>query len=214
MNRVFEVWFGSQSSGKTYQLKRRARALAERKTIRRVIVVAPWGEWRDTADPTAIEDLEDDLQDWDRPRAPVVVRVDAEGLGDPIVLERIMRQACRYGDTAVIVDEGASWIPASWSTDTLRKSLPRTYDVILRGRHIERIDGEIRPTHLIVAAQYPRSVHHLVYGQASVIMVARPHGQHVKDFIRGHGDDHSLPRALALGQYQWTPIKGRDPRRG
>lgn len=211
MNRIFEFWVGAQSSGKTYQLRKRARAVADRPSIRRVVVVAPPGEWSDVADRISLADMDRALVDWGGPRRPVLPLVE---LGDPVALERILRVCAAWGDCAVVLDESAFWIPSSLSTEALRQRSPALMRALVRGRHLERSDGMERPLHLIIAAQYPKSVHLLVRDQARTVMVSRPDGDATRDWIRADAGRVAMDRAQSLGDHQWTPIRGRDPRRG
>jgi hypothetical protein len=213
VNRIFEVWWGQQATGKTYQLRRRATALSQRPSIRRVIVCAPVGEWRDIADLVSVSDLDYATQDYHAPRPPVVVS-DLD-LADHAGLERVARKLTQVGDCAWILDEAALWLPSNWTVETLRTRMPKVFAVLVRGRHIERlVDYQERPTHLIVAAQYAKSVHLIAREQAAVVMVSRPSGAAASDYIRDEAGPEALAGARALSQYQWTAIRGRDPRRG
>lgn len=211
MNRVFEYWVGSQASGKTYQLRRRSLALASRASIRRVIVLAPPGEWRDLADPCPLRSMGELLIDAPAPRPPILPSVE---VGNPVGVESVVRTCGAWGDCAIIMDEAALWIPSQLTVESLRSRSPALFSALVRGRHLARSDGLERPLHLVIAAQYPRSVHHLVTDQARTIMVSRPAGELTQDWIRGNGGRAALMRSLELGEHQWTAIRGRDPRRG
>jgi hypothetical protein len=211
MNRIFEAWYGAQASGKTYQLRRRAAVLSRRPSIRRVIVLAPPGEWRDLAAPVSLGDLSAELWDNRRGQPPVLPRVE---LGDRESLEAVVQTATAWGDCALVLDEAAFWIPSGLSGENLRRMYPATTAAILRGRHLARMDGQDRPIHLLFASQYGRTVHHLLNEQASTIMVARPDGGLSFKWISEFSSPRVARQAEELGRHQWLAIRGRDPRRG
>ena len=209
MNRIFELWIGAQASGKTYQLRDRALALRERPSIRQVHVIAPPGEWLDLCDsPGALDPATADLSEIIREYQGAIVLWDVRP-GDQYRLERILEVAIGQGDCALVIDEAWSHCPPGQTW----QGSERLLDVILRGRHLETWEGRLRPTHLILATQYPRSISHLVREQANTIMVGRLYGDLSYDWVRGHCGADAAARVRRLGKWQWTAALGRDPRR-
>ena len=213
MRRIFELWVGSQRSGKTYQLRRRALALAERPMIRTVHVIAPPGEWLDICDsPGAIDPLLVDLAEWSTQTGILLwdVPLDEHGRGDRRRLDRVLEIAVGVGDCAVVIDEAWSHAPPGQQW----RGSGRLLDVIVRGRHLETWGGDLRPTHILMATQYPRSIHHQIREQADTIMIGRLHGDLSHQWVRAHCGSDAERRVRRLGEYQWTAGLGRDPRRG
>lgn len=210
MNRIFEAWFGAQSSGKTYQLRKRAVSLAARKSIRAVVIVAPPGEWKDIARPVDLGGLHFEVG---RESQPGPILVSDIKIGDAARLERVIRALVSWGDCALVLDEAWAWIGLG-SVEVLKARSPMLLQVLVRGRHLERMDDRQRPTHLLLASQYPRTVSHLVGEQAATILVAKPEGELFARWIKGLTSRDLYQRSLELGEHQWLAIRGRDPRRG
>lgn len=211
MNRLVEVWVGPQASGKTYQLRRRYDALVQRTRIRSVHVIAPPGEWHDKFHIA----LRPGERDWMSPPGSDPGQTEQGVLWDvPLedhgALDCVLRDIVAVGDCVVILDEAWAWAPAG---ATWRGS-PRLKDVLVRGRHLERFDGELRPTHLILATQYPRTLHHLVREQAATVMVSRLQGELGDRWVRQYAGETAQRRMRRLGKHQFAAIVGRDPRRG
>lgn len=210
MRRIFELWIGDQSSGKTYQLRRRLGMLAARTRIRSVHVIAPPGEWVDLTGSS--------LRPGDRswmapPDLPLGEFKAVVGWDVPLErhdqLDRVLADVVLVGDCAVILDEAWAWAPpGSWTGSSVLR------DIIVRGRHLERFDGRLRPTHMVMATQYPRTIHHVLREQAATIMVGSLAGELGGEWVRSVAGRDALRRVQRLGRWEWTAIRGRDPRRG
>jgi DNA helicase HerA-like ATPase len=120
---------------------------------------------------------------------------------------RPMLEAVELGDVAIVLDEAYEYAPsgARWTgPDVLR-------DIVLAGRHLARADGEIRPTHLVVATQYPRTVHHLIWSQAYTVMVGVVAGEQTASWLRDNFGDQALAAVRELKPYQWQAVAGVRP---
>ena len=206
-NRILEYWVGAQRSGKTYQLRSLAARRARRASIRSVIVVAPPGEWRDMAPIMSPRDL---AECYPLPQIACVDVGTADATGE---LEGVLATARWWGDCYLVIDEAWRTIPAG-PTLALESRQPLMLDSIVRGRHLERADGELRPLHLSAAAQAPHTASHVLRDQAYVIMAGRLHGSSAHGWIRSVAGDEGVRRVQRLGDLEWTSLRGRDPRRG
>jgi len=207
VNRVFELWVGEQGSGKTYQLRNRVCALARRPSIRSVLVLAPPGEWRDLLPIMPVDNLVND--DGALIRYAIV---ECE-LGSISSLETVLRLARHYGDVAIVIDEAWAWIPAG-TVARAKAVQPILFDSVVRGRHVERWDRQLRPLHLIAATQLPHTVSHVVRDNAFTIMMGQTQAMDALTWVRGKAGVDAQRRVEKLQRYEWTAIRGRDPRRG
>lgn len=206
-NRILEYWVGAQRSGKTFQLRRLAVARSRRPSIRSAIVVAPPGEWRDLAPVVNPDELAEIAP------LPELVVADVGTTDATAQLEHVLQTARWWGDCYLVIDEAWRLIPAG-PTLALEARQPLLLDSIVRGRHLERADGDLRPLHLSAAAQAPHTASHVLRDQAFTIMVGRVAGASAHNWVRSVAGDDGLRRVRALAGLEWTCLRGRDPRRG
>jgi hypothetical protein len=123
----------------------------------------------------------------------------------------LFREAVALGDVAIILDEGYEFAPAG-SSWTGREELR---EIVLAGAHLARAsDGDLRPTHLLVATQYPRTVNLLLWSQAYTVMVGVSSGDATFKWLRENFDapKYSASEVVArLKPYQWECVRGERP---
>jgi len=211
MNRIFECWFGEQGSGKTFQLRRMVERRLERPSIRAVFVLAPPGEWSDLV---PVVDLDYACSMLGTPDHPKAVCVDVPVLGDELDLERLLSACKHFGDCLIVIDEAWAWFPVG-RQKTFQQRQPELFDGIVRGRHIERWDGQLRPLHIMIASQQAGAVSHVFRENAFVVMIGQSvwGGDNV-ELARRVGGPAARDRVLKLQRWEWTAARGRDPRRG
>jgi hypothetical protein len=203
MNRIFELWIGNQASGKTYQLKNRISDLRGRKLIRSVFVCDRLGEYGDVGPAFA------NIADFNAQCREYMQKVNVFQLGlNPAAYGRVFELAEIEGDCLVVIDEARAMAPAGsyWQGG---EALER---IALAGRHLRNCAGELRPTHLVLATQYPRSIHISLREQARTVMVGQLTGENALGWVRGEFGEAALKRVAELGQWQWTCVQGKDPR--
>jgi hypothetical protein len=202
-NRIFEVWIGNQASGKTYQLRHRIRALAKRPTIRCVAVLDRLGELGDEGE---VFGSMADFHALCRDELPRVAVFQFGVL--PAAYAGVFELAEFEGDFCIVIDEARSMAPAgsSWTGSAVLER------IALAGRHLRNVAGELRPTHIVCATQYPRSIHISLREQARTIMCGQLTGENALDYVRGEFGAEALARVAGLSQWQWTCVQGRDPR--
>lgn len=212
VGRVYEFWTGRQRvAGKTTALRSRVRWLAHRKSISSVWVFDRLGEW---SRPDNVKRLGiRSVRVYDRERDYVIdeelPRVVVWRLGtDPDRYGRVLAEARAIGDVAIVLDEAYEFAPTGsrWTGSIILR------EIVLAGAHLpRRSDGEMRPTHLIVAAQFPKSVHHLVWSQAYTVMAGRLSGKNSFDWLRDNFGEEIESRARDLDPYHWICVHGTRP---
>lgn len=205
--RIFEFWAGRQLiAGKTTALRARARWLASKASVRAVWWLG-LGMKVETEKfelpPESVrvyESFADYLNDGEFRR--IVVWQLGE---DPSEYTAVIQEASELGDIALIIDECYEFAPAG-AVWTGSHALKR---VVLAGRHLpRRVDGEDRPTHLLIAAQYPRTVHHLVWSQAATVMCGVLSGENSFDWVRSNFGRTALAQVQALKPHEWLMLFG------
>jgi len=210
MNRIFEIWCGEQRSGKTYQLADRIAALRVRPSIRCVLVFDRLGEYA-----SSVEHGDEPYTAHDKFIADVAER----GVPAVAVLQYgteatpywpAFSWAIREGDCVCVLDEAREFCPpgSSW------RGAPHLREIVFAGRHLRNAAGSMCVAGLIVATQYPRSVHHDVHEQAETVMVSRLRGENGRAWVLGNFGAPELERVDALDFQRWACLRGRDPRRG
>lgn len=208
--RMFEFYAGRQrQAGKSTALRARARWCARKASVRAVW----WLDIGNEVDPARFHlppesvrvyrSVSDYHADDEFPR--VVVWKLGENVDDytPVIVE-----AVELGDVALFVDEFYEFAPSGmgWTgSRVLRK-------VVLAGAHqSRRDDGAIRPTHLFVATQYPRSIHHLVWSQAATVMCGVLSGEQSYDWVKANFGKEALAKVQALRPHEWICLFGKRP---
>lgn len=204
--RVFEFWCARQGTGKTTALRSRVRSLAKMRSVVSVWVFDRLNEWvPKSLGLNSVEVVRSIAQYLSLDCIPRVV---IWQLGRHVSqYVRPMVEAVELGDVVVVIDEAYEYAPtgARWTGPEILR------DIVLAGRHLPRADGAIRPTHLIVATQYPRTVHHLVWSQAYCVMVGLTSGEQTAAWLRDNYGDKALETARALKPYQWAAVHGEKP---
>jgi len=205
MKRRYEMWIGEQKSGKTHNLRRRIRVLATRRSVTSVFVCDRIGEYSDLGERVR------SFAEYVEIAADTIPRIVVFQLGpDADRYDVVFREALELGHCAIVLDEAYEFAP---SGSTWRGSA-RLKQIVFSGRHLPNIDGDECPTHLLIAAQYPRSVDHNLWGQAYTILSAKLRAENSRKWISGNFGDDALRRADALGEYQWTALRGSLPSLG
>ena len=208
--RVYEFWSARQRAGKTTALRSRAVAMARAPSVHSVWVLDRLGEWSPSELPIASCVIWHDVGELDR--ADEMPRLVIWRLGSAVEpYTAVLRAAIEEGDVCVIMDEAYDFAPSGarfTGTDELRS-------IVLAGAHLPRRgDRELRPCHLIVAAQYPRSVHHLVWAQAYTVIVGLSSGENTFEWLRANFSTPSYDaaaRVSALELYRWECVRGDMP---
>ena len=116
------------------------------------------------------------------------------------------RCAIEQGGCAVVIDE--AWKNISGPTWTAPQELQ---DIVLRGRHLVAADGEEYGTHLLIATQYPKNVHHSIYEQARTIMVSKLLGENARSWVKEYVGKEKLFEADDLELHEFRIIEGPKP---
>jgi len=202
--RYYEVWVGRQRSGKTTALRARARALAADPAVSSVWILDRTNEWpgRFEYEFTRYASVADYLADED----PDLPRVIVWQCGhDPAAYDEVWTEAIEVGNVAIIADECYQFAPAgpkfSGSPDLER--------ICLSGRHLQNAEGEHCVTHLVLALQYPRTMHHLLWSQAEEVYCGLIMGEQSRTWVK-HAFDRSDFAALdavdQVDRYDFVPL--------
>jgi hypothetical protein len=209
-DRIFELWAGEQQSGKTYQLRSRVERLRLKKSVWCVMVLDRLNELGDLAEPGAVayrafESFRSDVYSHGLPAVAVFQLGSSAGAYAPV-----FGTAREIGSCVLVLDEAREFMPpgAAWRGDRALR------EIVFAGRHLENAVGEMRSTGLIVATQYPRSVHHDVHEQAETVMCSIVRGENGRGWVRENFGAAALSRVDGLQRQEWTCLRGRDPRRG
>lgn len=208
--RVYELWCAKQRAGKTTAIKCRAVDLARHPSVASVWVLDRLGEWTPGDLPikscVVWRDLSELRRSDELPRLVIWRRG-----SDAAAYLSILQEAIAIGDVAIIIDEAYEFAPsgARWTgSDDLQS-------IVLAGAHLpRRADGELRPCHLVVACQYPKTIHHLMWSQAYTIMVGASSGENTFEWLRANFStpDYDAPGAVArLKLYRWECVRGDRP---
>jgi hypothetical protein len=206
LDRVYELWIGAQKSGKTTALRARVRWLAHMRSVTSVWVFDRLNEWQ--PGQLGLKSCSVYKHTSDFLRNDEIPRVVIWKLGTEIApYESVLAEAVRLGDVAIVLDEAYEWAPAGavWTGSHVLR------EIVLAGRHLEAVDGELHATHLIVAAQYPKSMHLLLWSQAYTVLVGKFSGEATAEWIRGNFGKTALSECEALGQFRWTAVRGERP---
>jgi hypothetical protein len=209
--RVYEFWTARQRAGKTTAIKCRAVDMALHPSVHSVWVLDRLGEWnpRDLRPVKSVaiwHDLGELRHASEMPRI-VVWRCGQ----DAAAYTSILREAAALGDIVVILDEAYEFAPggAAWT------GTPELRAIVLAGAHLPRkSDGELRPCHLIIAAQYPKSCHHQMWAQSYTIMCGLSAGENTFQWLRSNfsrPDYDAAGRVSSLHLYEWECVRGERP---
>jgi len=202
--RIFELWIGSQKSGKTFALRSRVSALVRSRDVSSVWILDVTGEWSAFSEGDVVhvrswaeylEKCKDDL--------PRVVIFDEADLW--VGWSELLIQAQAQGKIALVLDECYKWLPP---TAALEEPAERA---LLAGRHLPALDRRLYPLHILAACQYPRSVHHLLREQAATIIVGQLRGELAESWVRGEAGEGAWIRVSSLKEYEFTIIRGERP---
>jgi len=202
--RVFECWIGKQRSGKTYALKRRVAQLASEKRICSVWILDTTSEYRDLAGAVFVTSWADYLERC-RDSIPRVLVFGSNPV-EWLKPADLISEAAAQGDVCLVVDEAYLWMPQGTSID------PAWRLAILQGRHLPDVRGQLKPLHLVMAAQYPRSMHHLAWSQANAIYVGQISGERSREWVRGEFGQEAETRVDQLGEFEWIVLRGDRPK--
>lgn len=179
--RYYEIWVSRQRAGKSTALRARTRALIRDPHVSSVWILDRSNEWpgRFEFEFTRYATIGDYLSD-DRDTVP---RVILWQMGpDPAAYLDVFREAIYIGDVALVIDECYRFAPAGprWSGG---EDLER---ICLSGRHLESHDGCLERVHLILALQYPRTMHHLLWSQSEEIYCGQVTGEQSRQWVHSN----------------------------
>jgi hypothetical protein len=209
--RIYECWFGRQRvAGKTTALRARVRWLARHTSVQSVWVLDRGREWGrpenirrlKVASVALYRSFSDYHADGEIPRVVLwQLGPRAESY------TRVLSEAASLGDVAIVIDEAYEFAEAgsTWTGSEILRS------IVFAGAHLERReDGEMRPCHLIVAAQYPKSIHYAIWQQAYTVMVGQLAGKSSFTWIRDNHGEEMEERARKLKPFEWLMVHGRQ----
>ena len=200
MKRVYEIWIGEQTSGKTFQLRNAIKSLSTRKSIDCIFICDRLGEFGDLPRCEIV-------RDWsDMSRFDELPRIISFQFGpDAEAYNIVFREAIEQGNVCIVLDEGYEFAPggASWRGAQELKA------IMFSGRHLRNIAGKLCPIHLIVAAQYPKSIYHQFWGQANCVMCGVISGENTRNWIKGNFGEVQLKAVDMLNKWEWFPLRGR-----
>jgi len=205
MRREFTFLVGQQHTGKTYQMIRAIKHYEQRKRIRCTFVVDPHGEmarldWQ--GHDVALCRIEADFYEECAKREDQIPRIVL--MSEPAAAYRL---CIEIGNCVLVVDEAYNECPAgsTWRGDDNLKT------IVLRGRHIVAADGKQYPCQVIMACQYPRSVHLLIYEQAEAVLCSKLRGEQARGWVRAYAGEDALEQTDNLEELQWAVVTGRRP---
>ncbi len=210
--RIYEFWTGRQRvAGKTTALRSRVRWLAGHRSVLSVWVFDRLNEWgrpdalaRLGVRSTAIYRRFSDYHDAEEHPRVVIWQLGAAAAN----YDRVLAEAAQLGDVAIVLDEAYEFAEAggSWTGSEVLRS------IVFAGAHLpRRRDGEMRPTHLIVACQYPKSVHSQIWQQAYTVMVGVLAGKAAFTWVRDNFGDEVEGYARDLKPFEWLCVHGERP---
>lgn len=210
--RKFELFIGGQAAGKTYTIKRRIRHLAHLSSISSVFIFDRLHEYSSSdffdIDALEVENLADfvSLRKSDTLPQVVIFRFGT----DHAQYEWALTFAVECGDVYILIDEAYDFLPTAsrWpGSDVLR-------DIVYAGRHLRAADGELRPTHIGLAAQYPRTLYLGAWQQASTILATKLEGESNRRWIVDNFGAEKWNENQKLKLYRWGILRGEMPRFG
>jgi len=207
--RHYEIWIGNQGSGKTHQLRRRARLLAANSRVDCVLICDRLNEWGDFERLQAR--VYNHYADFVGDMGEGIPRVAIFQLGvDADAYDLVLLWAVRQGNCAVLLDEAYAFAPSgsTWrGSDVLQR-------IVFSGRHLSNEIGEECVTHLLIGAQYARTMDHSLWEQARVIMCGRVEGKTQEQWIRENFGEEKWASVKRLGEHEWTALRGSRPALG
>ncbi len=204
LTRHYEIWIGEQNSGKTHQLRRRARVLAARKRITAIFVFDRLNEHSD------LGEVAYNFAEYVELSADTIPRIVVCQFGpDGESYELMLREAIELGGCVLMIDEGYEFAPTGhkWKSDRLKM-------IVLSGRHLPNSEGKECVTHILCATQYPKSVHHQLWGEARTVMCGKISGENARMWVKGSFGQPSLDDVDRLEPRQWKRLKGPIPELG
>ena len=207
--RIYEVWISRQRAGKSTALRARARALCRDPSISSVWIIDRTNEWPGNFEYefTRYADVGAYLADEDEDVPRVIIwqmGEDVEPYGE------VFREAGYIGDVALVIDECYAYAPAN--KGFVVEHLER---LILSGRHIERHDGEQARVHLVLALQYPKYMHHLMWSQAEEVYCGQISGRNSRQWVRDNFERENfdaLSWVDSVERFDFLPLC--EPERG
>lgn len=197
--RLFCAYVGAQGTGKTYQLGERILDLRSDEAVTSVFVL---DRLREFSEPTArpVSSRAEYLRmiekcDGTIPRA-VSFQLGLENDDYQWVLD----EAIELGDVAIVIDEAYSFLPSGQPIKEPWKS------IVFAGRHLDTADGRSRPCHLVLATQYPRTVHAEVWSQANEVWCSRLVGDRARFWIRDYYGTDEADAVAELAPREWRLI--------
>ena len=200
--RIYECYIAPQFGGKTYTIKKRIRELRTRRGIKCIFVFDRLGEYTNDGEVVKsfghyIEVARDGI-----PR--VVVCQCGLAVSD---YDLFFDEIINLGNCMLILDEGYKWAPQStkWSGN------PDLENIVYAGRHLRNFDGRLAPTHLIVGAQYPKTMYHGLWSQASVIRVGsigEVQGEHTRNWVKENFGKPHLEKVDNLKKWKFHTVRG------
>lgn len=195
--RIFRAFVGQQGSGKTYQLGEQVRHLRANPRISTTWIFDRLEEFDDVAlSARSIGQWHEQVSEKNAyPRAT------AWQLGlEPDAYVELLPLAVAIGDVAIVLDEAWTWLPSGKPMDA---TLAR---IVFAGRHLETEDGRSRPTHLVLATQYPRTVDPRVWAQVGEVFSSRLVGDRALGWVRDYYGSDKAEAVRAVEPKRWVKI--------
>jgi hypothetical protein len=200
------MWVARQRGGKTTALMARARAIVELARVRSVWVCDLHGEW-------SADDFDESIDVLQCVRVGDYLREAREEMPEIVLFQLgphgeaywdVFKEAIAEGDVCLFLDEAYEHAPnagVTWSgSDDLKR-------IVYAGRHLANCQGDVRPTHLVCATQYPRSVNPRMIGQAEYVLVSSLEGARARGWLRDEFGDEALDEVSKLRPFQWYPAR-------
>jgi hypothetical protein len=204
MNREYTFLCGEQTSGKTYQLRSAIAYYKSKESIHAIFICDRLGEYTDQGTTFySWEAYLDYTYQHSLPRVCVFRLGESGACYGPVFAEAI-----EQGNCLVVLDEAYEFAKAgsSWQGD------PSLRRIILSGRHLEDINGKMCRTHLLVAAQYPKTCHLTVWQQARTVMCGRISGESARKWVKDGYGNPKLDKVDKLEKWQWCVLQGEKPK--
>jgi len=206
LNRTYEIWIGGQASGKTYNLRKRAIYLSRLRSIQGVFICDRLNEYQPKDMPGArrYRAFADYLMDDELPRI-AIFQLDANALE----YIPVFREAINQGDIALVLDEAYSFAPSGGGRFSGCEELQ---SIVYSGRHLLNVENELRPTHLLVGVQYPKTIYHGIWQQSRTILASKLAGKANKNWVVDNFGDNDWITNQRLQQYQFKALRGNLPK--
>jgi hypothetical protein len=204
LKRHFVFLAGEQTSGKTYQLKSAINYYKQMSHVHSVFVCDRLGEFERYG--ICFHSYGEYLEYVAEKPVPRCCVFRLGESGDDYA--NVFREAVEQGDCVVVLDEGYEFAPSgsTWRGDlNLRR-------IVLSGRHLRNVQGEMCKAHLLVAAQYPKTCSLTLWSQAHTIVCGKIAGENARHWVRDNFGMKQLDKVDKLDKWEWQTLRGNCPK--